>query len=460
VTARAHTEPHEQARAAAATPAHGAAVADRLRTLQGTAGNAAVTRLLRQAAAPPKPRPADTVTLTVTPLRAMTGPEFTVFVASQLQQISEQEAAARRDELGGSDPHFSTGVTPAEICRPIAVDVRLPAPTTNETADIEGRARQLAALPADERRWIDGMADYDYARKLGVRGVARPTKGPAAELWKRTRDEILRDHNRLDSMPPEIRALVMPGGRRPDGEYEDALALAARLGEFTWEDWALFQRRLGNPEADLRTTKAMVDAFTRQRAGEHATLQRIRGTERLYDLVVRFNVARNELGMKPEQYERFPGYSAMLAGLAAAGFRGIADYENALARYFLLFEARANEIALEALAASERVVQDEILRYLDRDVLAKLFNDLAPVRALLADDGKQRAGDGAGSKAPTPADEAENERRRLAARYPSLADPELETRDIAAATPEALGAALRANDDARLRNIHETRARI
>ena len=195
------------------------------------------------------------MTLTVTPLRAMTGPEFTVFVAAQLQQISEQEAAARRDELGGSDPHFSTGVTPAEICRPIAVDVRLPAPTTNEAADIEGRARQLAALPADERRWIDEMADYDYARKLGVRGVARPTKGPAAELWKRTRDEILRDHNRLDSLPPEIRALVMPGGRRPDGEYEDALALAARLGEFTWEDWALFQRRLGNPEADLRTTR-------------------------------------------------------------------------------------------------------------------------------------------------------------------------------------------------------------
>ena len=299
-----------------------------------------------------------------------------------------RRAAPAHQRTGGGRPTrragrerstLHLGVAPAEIGRPIAVDVRLPVPTTNEAADIEGRARQLAALPAGERRGIDEMADWDYSRKLGVRGAPRPTQGPAAELWKRTRDEILRDRNRLDSLPPEIRAIVMPGGRRPDGEYGDALALAARLEEFTWDDWALFQRRVGNPEADLRTTKAKVDTFSRQRAGERATLERIRGTERLYDLLVRFNVARNEGGMKPEQYKRFPGYDAMLAGLAAAGFRGIADYENALARYFLLFEARASEIALEALAASERAVQEEIVRYRDRGALARLFDDLAPV---------------------------------------------------------------------------------
>ena len=82
------------------------------------------------------------------------------------------------------------------------------------------------------------------------------------------------------------------------------------------------------------------------------------------------------------------------------------------------------------------------------------------MRALLIDDVKPRGGDGAGSKAPTPADEAEHVRRQLAARYPSLADPELETQDIAAGTPEALGAALRADDAARLKNIHDTRTRI
>jgi hypothetical protein len=463
VTARAHPQSDEAARSTSATPAHGAAAADRLRALQTTAGNAAVTRLLRTpATAPPKPsRITDTVTLTVTPLKPMSGPEFTVFVAARLQNITEQEAVVRHDELGGPDPHFTTGVAPAEVGRSIPIDVRLPALTANEAADIEGRGRQLAALPADDRRAIDEHADWDYQVKVGVRGAARPTQGPAAELWRRTRDEILRDRNRLDSLPEEIRAIVMPGGRRPDGEYGEALQLAARLGEFTWEDWALFQRRVGNPEADLRTTKAKVDKFTRRRASERAIVERIRGTEPLYDVLVRFNVARHDLNMTPEHYGQFPGYYKWLAGLAAAGFHGIADYENALADYYHLFQDRAGEIALEVLAASKDEVERESVRYGDPRAVAKLFAELAPLRALLADELKPRRGDGAGSKAPTPLDEAENERGRLAARYPSLADPELDTReDIGADTPDALGTALRSNAAARLKNIYHVRERI
>jgi hypothetical protein len=431
-------------------------VADRLRVLQGAAGNAAVGQLLRRTAAPPATRTVDTVTLTVTPMRTMTGPEFTVFVAAQLQSISETEAATRGDELGGSDSHFTTGVTRAEVAKPITVEVALPAPTASEKADIAARAGQLAALPAAERQAIDEAADWSFQRKVGTPGQARPTQGAAAELWKRSRDEVLRDRNRLDSLPEEIRAIVMPGGRRPDGEYQEALRLAGRLGEFTWEDWVLFERRVGIPDGDLRATKKAVDTFTSERSDERATLERIRDTERLYGLVVRFNAARG-LGMTRERYAKWPDYPALLAELAAAGFRDVPDYESALARYYFLFARRAGEIAQIALANSESVVQSEIARYGQARALDALFADLAPLRGMLAANGN---GAGAGSRASTPLDDAEAERRRLAVRYPTLADPELPISALGADTPEALGAALLARDRVVLENIGELRKQL
>jgi hypothetical protein len=328
--------------------------------------------------------------------------------------------------------------------------------TPTEEAEMAARAQQFARLPAGERLAIEQMADQRYWRKVGAPVQARPTQGAPGELWMRTRDEVLRDRNRLDSLPAEVRAIVMPHGQRPDGQYQDALRLAGKLGEFTWDDWMLFQRRVGIPGDDLQTAERNVDAFARGRADERETLERVRGTERLYGHVVRFNEAR-KLGMKPEQYSRFPDYASMLAELAAAGFRTVAEYERALARYYLLFERRAGEIADVALAGSESVVQSEIARYSDPRGLARVFADLAPLRAVL----DTLQGGGAGSRAPRPSlDDARAEQRRLAPRYPTLADPALDVSALGASTPEALGAALLARDRLVLANIGELRRRI
>ena len=304
-----------------------------------------------------------------------------------------------------------------------------------EVADTEARTQQYAALPETERQAIDQEA----ARRTG------------------TRDEVMHDRNRLDSLPAEIRAIVMPGDRRPDpAGYGQALRVGDKLGKFSWEDWALFQRRvLAN--GGLRPSEPTIDAFTRERARERDTVERISGTERLYSLVVRFNVARHELGLTPDRYHRFPGYQEMQAELADNGFNGLADYENALSRYYLLFERRAGEIALEALSVSQRVVETEIARYNDERVVRALFGELAPLRTMLAENGN---GAGAGSRAPTRLDDAQDERRRLAERYPSLADPELDIQDLGADTPEALGVALRANARTRLTNIGDTQGRV
>ncbi len=194
----------------------------------------------------------------------------------------------------------------------------------------------------------------------------------------------------------------------------------------------------------------------RERTDERATLERVRGTERLYGLVVRFKAACSE-GMTREHYAKFPGYAPMIAELAAAGFRDVPDYERAKASYYLLFERRARDIGLLALDNSKQVVNSEIARYSDPRGLAAVFADLEPIRDIL----DANRGGGAGSRAPRPSlDDARAEQRRLAARYPTLGDPALDVSALGADTPEALGALLLARDRTVLDHVNELRPQI
>jgi hypothetical protein len=391
----------------------------------------------------------------------MTPEEFAAFVDAQLLGVDEAEASARHDELGGTDPHFTAGVKAAEVGNPIALDVNLPGLSESEAADAEARAAQLDALEKGDRQAINDEADRRYWRKRGLPAQTKIVEAADQELWKRTRDEVVRDRNRLDALPAEVRALVMPGDKRPSpGDYGDALRLGHKLEAFTWEDWALFQRRRGTAARGLAATEKAVDAFNQDRAKERKTIERVQGTEGVYDLVLRFNVARS-MGMKPEQYKRFPDYERMHARLAEAGFSSVADYENATSRYMLLFQSRAFEIAMLALQGSEHVVRSELARYGDKRVLDVMFADLARLRGLIDDYLEKTGGAGEGSRAPIPTlDQADAERTRLTAKYPSLADTKLDTTDLNAKTPEALGILLRDNARDRLDNIGDTRQRI
>ena len=173
---------------------------------------------------------------------------------------------------------------------------------------------------------------------------------------------------------------------------------------------------MGTPKGDLRDAKKAVDTFTRERADERATLERVRGTERLYGLVVRFNAACSE-GMTPEHYAKFPGYAPMVAELAAAGFRDLPDYERAMASYYLLFERRARDIGLLALDNSKQVVNSEIDRYSDPRGLAAVFDDLEPIRDMLDANGAA----GRGSRAPRPS--ARRREGRTTATGGTVSDP-------------------------------------
>jgi hypothetical protein len=432
--------------------------------LQRSAGNQAVARLLRHPGARMLARSPGAVSVSVIPTHKMSGSEFATLVDAQLLGIDESEAAGRQDDLGSSDPHFKAGVTEVEAGKPITVDVRLPAPTESEAADVQARAAELAGFDDSERKAVDAEADRRFWDK---RGVAAGTKAAGAadqELWQQSRDEVVRDRNRVDSLPAAVRAVVAPAGTHitPD-RYADALRVGHKLESFTWEDWALFQRRGGlDGKTDLGASERKIDAALKIRAGERKIIDRIRGTERLYHLVLRFQVAR-QMGMKPAQYKQFKDYQPMLDQLAADGFASVAEYESATAEYFLLFRSRAVEIANLAMQASESVVNGEIRRYGDAAGRNQIFNDLAPVRVLIAQYESEIHGDGTGAGADAPRatyEAAEAERQRLAKTYPSLADPEIDLLSLAAATPAALGEVLVRNSKDRLANIEKTRKRI
>jgi len=433
-------------------------------SLQRGMGNRATAQLLHRAPARHLARAPATVSVQVVPRRQMTGDEFSAIVDAELLGIDLEQASLRHDDLGSNDPHFSSGVTQAEVGKPLTVEVRLPDRTESETADAEARAAELSGLSESDRKAIDAEADRRYWHKRGVAAGTKASGVGEQALWERTRDEVVRDRNRVESLPAPVRAMLLPGGAAasPD-RYADILRVGQKLEGFSWEDWALFQRRGGlQAGGGVAGVEKKVDEALKVRGDERKVIGRIHGTERLYHLELAFQVARQE-GMKPEQYKRFPKYEPMLAELKANGFADVAEYENAKAAYYLLFRSRAVEIANVALDTGEGVINREIARYSDAAKLTQAFNDLAPVRALVQQYNAEIHGDGTGAGADAPRatwEQAQTEREKLVKDYPTLADPEIKVGDLGVDTPSELGAVLIGDAKDRLKDLASMRKRI
>ena len=424
--------------------------------LQRRAGNRAVASLLREAKTKRKPPPTKTVSVSVVPNRPLTGPEFSALVAAQLYGVSELEARARQDDLRGSDPHFTAGVRAAEVGTPIRVDVVLPELGVGEQQDARTRAAQFAGLSETERRSVDDEANRRYSRKRGVPAGTTPTDLGERQLWMRTRDEVVRDRNRIEAMPEAIRDVVMQGGKLPGPErYATGLRIGEKLGAFGGQDWALYTRRGGPLKGDLSAIESSIDRFAVERADDRKVLDRVRGTEQLYGLLVRFRAAQR-MGMKPKQYGLWPHYQTMLALLAQHGFRNDYQYELACLTYLKLFRTRARELAMLVLKGSEQHADAELRRTGDMGAMTKMFADLGKLREHVRDAESQVRMHDHYDKI----DLAKAEKARLAAKYPILQDPSLDVMSLAAADPASLGVVLREAANDRLEAIRDTRARV
>jgi hypothetical protein len=477
--------------------------AEAMLSLQQRAGNRSVGSLIARRMIMRRPKaPAQTaVVLSFVPTRAMTAREFAVEVWAQFYGITGQEAERRvalAEAAGrslGTGPHFADGVTAGELGKPIRIGFDLPGLSGEEQEDVQGRGRQFAGMPAGKRSEIDQEADRRFWRKTGLEpGTKLGLGGSDAAnraLWMRTRDEVVRDHNRIELLPPRLKDFLLRGGRTvaPE-EYATVVRIAAKLEGFGEDDWALYLRRVNASTDDYGRLERSVDRFQAQQAAERAVRERVEGSETLYkqvkDYKARYKAAHTTVGRGALPVQ-VPAIAQALAeeretveqALTAAGFASLEDYDAACAAYLLLFRRRALELTLLTLRASEQLVQEQIERYAKPAETEALFAQQARLRSALTEalDAERRAGptvpqaqagifiatpeqQAAGRQGVEARGRAEAERTAQAESHPILKDPKLKTWTLNVQDAGELAQLLREDAADRLADIQKTRARV
>jgi hypothetical protein len=473
-------------------------VAGRLLSLQRQAGNRAVLQLMRQPTA--AARRGASISIVVE--RPMTPHDFAVRAFMQAfrmpADVAEQRVLAYEAGGGraGSGPNFEHGVRPDEVGKPLRLNYPLPMLSEAEQADVTGRAEQLAALPKEQRSAIDEETDRRFWQQTGMAtGTKLSATGtgdaPNRELWMRARDSVMRDRKRIATLPARTRELLVPGTTEVAPEqYATVVRIADKLATFTEDDWALYQRRINATTDDYARVEESIDRFRRRQQAEASVNDRIKNTGSVYAAWTRFKGTPKPFpgvgggvssGQIPGYDERY--YKArddLDKAVVAAGFADLADYEAACNDWLLLFRARAVELTLLALKASEQVVSAELTRYQNPAEVSALHSKQATMRRLDTEayDALRRTMPtmtqvyASGQTPRTPeqiaADkeyqeksaQAEAERTKLAADYPILKDQRFHTYEMNVSDPAELGKRLRQDASDRLANITQTRNRV
>jgi hypothetical protein len=456
-------------------------------TLQRSIGNRATGAVLqrRKNAPPAKPR---MVKLRVKPPRRMNGREFSAFVLAQLEGISFDEAVVLLPEAGWNyqTGRFLTGITDDDVKKEEGIEVTVEPPEENAALkeDRQARAAEFKGVTGKERESVNTEVDRRFWKRKGQKGKRLglgADQQADRELWMRTRDEVLLERQRVTDMPEEVKAhLFGEGGAalRPE-QYKDVIRIGETMRGFSDEDWDAYERRATATTDDLELVEGQLKAFVAKQAAARKVIDRVKGTERLYDIVKRFNVARLRMGMEPKQYPKFPEWKEMNDLLAKHGFQGIWDYERATAAYLTLFQERAKELTMLVLAASTEAVYKEQKRYADPAAAAGLQTELGRFRELHAE---AVAADRAIPKRPTKGRNAEPgpwpgdlekmadarakharagaERERLAEFHPILKDTTLSDEELDVGSGGDLRTVLLETTEARLRNIIRTKKRV
>jgi hypothetical protein len=331
-------------------------------------------------------------------------------------------------------------------------------------------------------------------RQAGNRAVqaliARRTDPPRAASLQRepVTAESTSQRERVNALPQRIRELLAPGGAAIAPEdYGTVLRIAEKLEGFSEDDWVLYQRRIDPTTRGYERVEASVNRFLSRQKAEREVLSRVEGTESLYQQVKSFKERRQELLTPQHGTDRLliedplfaAEYEAARASLQRnlenADFADVADYDAACGAYLGVFRARAVELTLLALRASEQVAEAELARYGRAEESADLFARLTKMRALVKESNEARdwsMPSGVETFPVNPFQEqmlheaaeksarAEAERWGQAERNPILKDPQLRTQALNVASVGELADVLRENAEARLADIRKTRANV
>lgn len=451
--------------------------------LQRLAGNRAVAELVSRqasargvlmrspsrAAATHKAVDPRTVALTVTPPREMTGREFQVYVLQVMYDESPEDAEARLEDWEAGNRrswgHFETGIHGDEVGKPITVGVTPPVPSAGAAEDAKLRAQDFAGFQAQQQRRINDETDKRFWAKVGDEkhrrlGSARGQQG-LRELWMETRDEVLREHEKIASMPAPLRDFLAPDTGEPDpAQYKAALRIGEKAKDFTAADWARYERNVYETTSDYDVAEQAVERFAAKLADEKRITERIRGTDMLFR------------GEHADRAAHGPGYPEEQVDLwlPTTKFATIEEYDAACDDYLRIFRDRAVEIAFLALRTSERVVRSESERYRHPEERAALDRDLGRFRDLVRTasaisypeqgPASERPKNTYSAEEKAAWDAVDRERTLQAVIHPVLKDEDLSLGDIAYGSSEDLAQKIQDLSAEHLHAIEKSRARL
>ena len=303
-----------------------------------------------------------TVAITATPPREMTGREFEVYVLSIMYDESPADAEARLEQWEAgthqSWGHFESGIHGDEVRKPIKVGVTPPVPSAGEGEDAKLRAQDFAGFAAEQQRQINAETDKRFWAKVADDkhqrlGTARGQQGQRS-LWMETRDEVLREHEKIEQMPGPLRDFLAPDTGEPSpADYKAAPRIGEQAKSFSAGDWARYERNVYGTTSDYDVAEQAVGRFAAKLADEKRITERIRGTDMLF---------RGEHAQRAAHEPGYPEEQVRL-WLPTTKFATIEEYDAACDAYLQIFRDRAVEIAFLALRTSETVVRSESARY-------------------------------------------------------------------------------------------------
>ncbi|MCU1502182.1 MAG: hypothetical protein JWM12_1536 [Ilumatobacteraceae bacterium] len=315
------------------------------------------------------------------------------FIKQYRRAASDTEAAALRDKEHWVWPGGPPTVTQADVDKGyvlITVKDTSIAPASKE--DQQARAAYFQRLTPADQRAVNAETDqrfwartqYSVGQKLGSSAADKRM----AETWKVFRDELLRQRQAIDALPPDIRGFIFDdhAPQLEPKDFDAVLRIVSKVASLTPAELAEYKSRVTASTTDWAVYESSIDRFTQERhERDKVTEERLGIERRLYSL--------EELYRRYRQYRSMLVTSAVLAGgatmspqglgtslgsqptlertraeldadLVAAGIRGgISEFEKVIRDYARVFERETIAVARVMLDQYDHTLVVQAERY-------------------------------------------------------------------------------------------------
>lgn len=258
--------------------------------------------------------------------------------------------------------------------------------STNETSDANYKS-----LHGELKQDIVAEINRRYYEETGITPGTqiKPGDTGGASLWNYYKDQVMREKELLDKLPPEMKSFLhIENGLRPD-QYAEYAPVLELLNQFTATDFLDYLSKVEAETTDLLELQRSLEYYLkskRERETEANDREKIKtklyGLESLY--IAYKNYRRGEPTTETDDYGvshtvYMPDEDARVsleANLQANGFTGIDEFAQYIKDYEAAFEKETVRIADDYLDRYEHVLYEEEKKYLNEALLNQILSEI------------------------------------------------------------------------------------